>query len=1075
LNLFTIDSLSASLSGALPLLSQTGTLPNIEENAYLHYITAAERMLQEVDGDGDLAKNIKTLLVHKDNNLKQVTELIAELLAKRLQWLAKTALTQADFEHSGYQYTCVKIFDSLEIIIEEKLQEVYEALPSDIVSELPCLLQQAAEVLFHDHKDSVSNLVSNSYFDAIEKPNSSDLQLWLAIAEMLLKADKNNASFFASPNKNIGFPTKADAKNDQQAGAFVQNKEKLKAILTDLSDSPNGNQIASLLNQVRHLPTNIESEVENPVLKAVTELLPAAASYLKLVFIENNVIDFTELSIASLEALGSENAPTDFALALDYRIEHILLDEFQDTSSPQIRLIELLTAGWDASQSKSLFLVGDPMQSIYRFRDANVSLFLKVIDAGIGQIKPVFRQLEVNFRSSQTIIEWVNLQFAELMPAQSDLTFSAVKYSPSTAFHTSSLNTLDSKLSEIKTCVTLDAEDHTAEASEIVALIESHLLENANLKKNICETGSTEIFEAKTLAILVKKRSYLVEIIELLNQKSISFQALDLESLTNKIIVSDITCLALALTDIYDQLSWVACLRSPWYSLSINDIKLIVSFVTSTGSSFPTAINYLAKDVSADASADETDSENNNIELIDARDKCNLSIEGKLRISIIQPILNHAIALKGKKPFIKWLSGCFDAVGGCFQIDTASEHKDLDTCIETIAKFELGGEIIDRKGLQSALEKLYAAPNPNADNQIQLMTIHKSKGLEFDTVILPRTDDWRSRPDTPLLKWTEVLDNYGTAHNLLAVSKETGKDNDSIYQYISYIEKQKEKYEAQRLLYVAATRAKSKLYLFGNVCVDNKKSNDEYAVYKKPTSNSFLAMLWNGVKDDLNLIAMQRQTDASLNRSNPQKLNEAELAEMTELSSINKQLETIFPARKFKRIHLEHIESVPSKTNMDEKARDNIRNNDSAGKFEKGMTEQNQDISSAIIGKVVHRQLEWLSNQFSIGSNSPSEYVLPAQWSEITKSQLIVMGCSEGELNINISIALVVKAIENTLADEMGQFILTSHPQAKSELILQMVTAKAGYQTRIVDRTFVVEGERWIVDYKTSQQKKEEG
>ena len=86
--------------------------------------------------------------------------------------------------------------------------------------------------------------------------------------------------------------------------------------------------------------------------------------------------DFTGLSLAALRALGPENSPTDLALYLDYRIGHILVDEYQDVSINQYELLEKLTAGWSMEDGHSLFLVGDPMQSIYRFREAEVGVFL---------------------------------------------------------------------------------------------------------------------------------------------------------------------------------------------------------------------------------------------------------------------------------------------------------------------------------------------------------------------------------------------------------------------------------------------------------------------------------------------------------------------------------------------------------------------------------------------------------------------------------------------------------------------------------------------------------------------------
>ena len=114
--------------------------------------------------------------------------------------------------------------------------------------------------------------------------------------------------------------------------------------------------------------------------------LPHAVAQLKLVFQSRNQVDFTEIAQGALRALGDLEAPTDLALALDYRIRHLLIDEFQDTSISQYELIEKLTAGWEPGDGRSMLAVGDPMQSIYRFREAEVGLFLRARAAGIGNI-----------------------------------------------------------------------------------------------------------------------------------------------------------------------------------------------------------------------------------------------------------------------------------------------------------------------------------------------------------------------------------------------------------------------------------------------------------------------------------------------------------------------------------------------------------------------------------------------------------------------------------------------------------------------------------------------------------------
>ena len=89
------------------------------------------------------------------------------------------------------------------------------------------------------------------------------------------------------------------------------------------------------------------------------------------------------MAMAADLALGDDTEPTDLALRLDYQIQHILVDEFQDTSRTQFQLLEKLCRGWseynfvNPQSPRTLFIVGDAMQSIYGFRYADVGLFLK--------------------------------------------------------------------------------------------------------------------------------------------------------------------------------------------------------------------------------------------------------------------------------------------------------------------------------------------------------------------------------------------------------------------------------------------------------------------------------------------------------------------------------------------------------------------------------------------------------------------------------------------------------------------------------------------------------------------------
>jgi ATP-dependent helicase/nuclease subunit A len=129
--------------------------------------------------------------------------------------------------------------------------------------------------------------------------------------------------------------------------------------------------------------------------------------------------------MAAQRALGEPEEPTDLALSLDYQIRHLLVDEFQDTSVSQFSLLEKLTAGWQRGDGRTIFVVGDPMQSIYRFREAEVGLFLKACGDGIGAIPLELVRLSANFRSDKGIVDWVNATFPSVLPTEEEITTGA--------------------------------------------------------------------------------------------------------------------------------------------------------------------------------------------------------------------------------------------------------------------------------------------------------------------------------------------------------------------------------------------------------------------------------------------------------------------------------------------------------------------------------------------------------------------------------------------------------------------------------------------------------------------------
>ncbi|MGV2480132.1 UNVERIFIED_CONTAM: UvrD-helicase domain-containing protein, partial [Salmonella enterica subsp. enterica serovar Weltevreden] len=118
----------------------------------------------------------------------------------------------------------------------------------------------------------------------------------------------------------------------------------------------------------------------------------------------------------------------------DARIRHLLVDEMQDTSEGQLELLRQLTQDWQAGDGRSLFLVGDPQQSIYAFRKAEVRLFLELWESRrLGTLALTPLRLNANFRCDAALVGWFNAAFTRIFPPRADTERGIVPFSPSVA------------------------------------------------------------------------------------------------------------------------------------------------------------------------------------------------------------------------------------------------------------------------------------------------------------------------------------------------------------------------------------------------------------------------------------------------------------------------------------------------------------------------------------------------------------------------------------------------------------------------------------------------------------------
>jgi len=746
LKIQTIDAFCAAIARQMPIVSQFGALPRTVEDAAPLYQLAAQSLLKSLETDDFWSGSVRILLSHLDNNLVLAERLLAEMLSHRDQWLPYVGRT---FSSSGTQLR-EHLESGLQNVIRETLCSLVSSIPPGMY-EILNLAQTAATEL--ERLNSVS-LITHCKNLSGDWPGDSldDLPVWQGLGELFLTREHTLRKTLTE-QQGFSAPSKATTKADREYLHAL--KTRMQDCLEQLDQYPN---FKENLRMMRECPPPMYTDPQWQVVAALVQLLPVLTAELSLVFQEKGEVDFIEILLAALKALGDSENPTDLALGLDYKIRHLLVDEFQDTSASQFRLLEKLTAGWQPNDGRTLFLVGDPMQSIYRFRQAEVGLFLRAKQTGVGEIilKPL--RLVTNFRSDPKLVEWTNANFETQFPLQDDISSNAIKFHPSSAAQVASSGAMAMQYS-----VTLESE-----AAVVVELIHTVQAVDPN--------GS--------IALLVRSRGHLQHLISALRDAQIPYQGIQLEKQGDRLIVQDLLSLTRALLHLGDRIAWLAILRTPWGYLSLSDLWCIANHEPALPL-WHTLCRY--SEVSG------------------------LSTTAIQCLARIVPILSRALSQSHRLPFRTWITETWIALGGAEYLYNERSLEDAEAFFAVLETADPNA--CEEPGyLEQQIQKLYAKTTTNYSNAVQIMTIHKAKGLEFDTVIVPGVGR-RSRGDSAqLLLWEERVGTGKENYFLLAPIQAVGANNDPIYAYLRKQEAQRAAFEARRLEYVAATRARQRLY-----------------------------------------------------------------------------------------------------------------------------------------------------------------------------------------------------------------------------------------------------------------------
>ncbi len=768
--ILTLDAFNAGIARRLPVTSGLASSGNVIQDSQAQdvYRRAARSTLDWLASDDEVGDCVRNVLEHVDGNTGRYVAYLTRMLQTRDQWLAITG----SGEHADRDGVRALLESNVAELVATQLRATRARLEAANTGSMASLLAYAAARL----RD---NGVATPWPDGLaELPDADPDQLdaWQWLTGLLLTG---RGDWRRSVNKNQGFPP----------GDKGEKADWL-ALLARLSDDA---YLLQDLQAVTRLPSPSYTDGQWEVLVALFRVLPLAVTELRREFGERGCADHIEVALAASAALGSAAEPGDMALMLDYRIRHILVDEMQDTSISQYRMLETLTGGWSPGDGRTFFCVGDPMQSVYRFRNAEVGQFVRSRQSGLGGLPLRSLTLRRNFRSGESLVKWFNDVFATVLPDRDEPTSGAVSYSPSASVPA------QSGIGSI----------HFLPLFEVDAIDEA---------RAVCDLVSRRLESSpdEDIAVLVRSRTQLPVLLADLRRAGIAYQAVEIDRLSDLKEIIDLIALTRAICHFSDRAAWLALLRSPFAGLSWEDLLALVSGSTAS------VWEMLADDDRLGT----------------------LSASGRQRVIALRDAMAAAMSIDRSMTLRERVERAWHSLGGPALLTSPVEVEHTSLFMDLLERHEVDGTLSDVAELQSVLDsQRVSAGDDNC--RVSVMTMHKAKGLEFDHVILPFLGRYTSLSERAVLSWLNVpVANGGSDLVVSPIGATHEVDNDPLHAYIEGARRRSDRLEQDRLLYVACTRAKTSLHLVASLSVDDEAP-------RPPDSRSMLSSLWKALREDI--------------------------------------------------------------------------------------------------------------------------------------------------------------------------------------------------------------------------------
>ena len=904
LEIMTIDSLASKITRQAPILS--GSLyKNVTDDPHKIYESAVKETIRD-------NAQLSELFPFLNYDYQKIEEYLIDLLKKRDQW-----------KDNIFEY---KNMDPIDI--ENKTKAYYAQETKMWVERLKILFDK-------DERSDVKNILT--YLNPTFSQQEDKIAFWLNFRDLIMtKGGKVGKRF--GPKEGFEKDKEGELYKDKLL-KLISNNYSRNNILEDLNNVLYEEKITDIFPTIMHSASILLSEL-----------------YIKLQqqFNLRSEFDYIQAVDNAIDTLKDTNV----AILFDENVSHILIDEFQDTNNQQKEFLELLTQNFAGNPKKSFFAVGDPMQSIYRFRKAEVNIFKGLQkNHKFGDIELKVCELTVNFRSNEKIINWLNTEYKQVFSKKDDMDKGLLKYHPSNI----SPDTKNIKGGGVQYQIYKNKiNDSYSEQQEEARAVYDKIKE--------LRDGNNDI----EIAVLVRARSHLVSLLTKMRQdKLVPIEATEIDSIEYNQSFQDILCLTKALYNLNDRVSWIGILRAPWCGLKLEDLTCLFENNTSTTAWEIINTTSITKDLSAD---------------------------GQKRLARIKNIIGNNIQYRGRVAHRFFIESIWRQLLGVKTIEI-SDMQLIDKFLDLIDKSS-SPLSIDFETLNRLTEDLHTDCQSNGNNPVKFYTIHKAKGKQFECVIIPGLGRIPKAEDHALISYDGEILSLNNNKN----------EEDNLYNYHRSKELTRLQNEKIRLLYVAITRAKEDCYLIGTIS-ENKK--DELSIPK----NSFLKLL-----------------EPIINMENNKEFDER----------ISDTYEIFSPKlRRLKSKYFNRVLEINTQTPSNKIVKDSKISTDNIYTFTGTLIHNYYEI-------VIKKQLD-INNLLS---------------KKLSYIYGIFMGNGYKESEINTAIEVVKESLLSLQKSKDGQWIYQLHKDEGME-VNYLHTIDDEIKILIPDRTFIEDGIKWIIDYKT--------